>query len=82
MVCNNICKQHKIKVILGESKYSKDQKRCNNCEVYLKWEGKFCPCCHRCLRTRPRSAKYRQQYRVESKLSQKSHNFEEPDLKN
>ena len=38
-------------------RYEQGQKRCNTCELFIKWEGLWCPCCGRLLRTKPRAKK-------------------------
>ena len=35
------------------------QKRCQVCEIYLEWQGTWCPCCGYRLRIRPRNGKYK-----------------------
>jgi hypothetical protein len=35
------------------------QKRCQVCEIYLDWQGTWCPCCGYRLRIRPRNGKYK-----------------------
>jgi len=37
------------------------QKRYNSCNIFMKWDGMFCPCCKLQLRKTPRSRKYREQ---------------------
>ena len=38
-------------------------KRCSQCELYIKWDGLFCPCCKRKFKISPRNNKARQAYR-------------------
>ena len=33
------------------------------CDIYLDWEGLYCPCCGFKLRTRPRGARLRKKLR-------------------
>jgi hypothetical protein len=40
---------------LRGSYYAEGNKRCQVCEVFIKWNGKNCPCCKSNLRTKPRS---------------------------
>ncbi|MGC2429222.1 MAG: hypothetical protein WA421_19480, partial [Nitrososphaeraceae archaeon] len=35
-------------------RYSIGQKRCQICDLFIKFEGVLCPCCNSKLRTRPR----------------------------
>ncbi len=53
--CRGICKQHK-----ASRGYANGQKRCQECNLFIKWDGAFCPCCRHRLRNRPRFFKYKQ----------------------
>jgi hypothetical protein len=44
-------------------RYANGQKRCQICEIFLKWEGLWCPCCGYRLRTKPRNLKYKAKLR-------------------
>ena len=55
--CNGSCKKYKAKSGLDGGRYEQGQKRCPECEVFVDWEGLFCPCCGRLLRTKPRARK-------------------------
>jgi hypothetical protein len=50
MSCKRICIRHKA---LGC--YTAGHKRCKNCDLFIKWDGVFCPCCGYKLRTKPRN---------------------------
>lgn len=41
-------------------RYASGQRRCQICEIYIKWEGLWCPCCGYRLRTKPRNVIYKQ----------------------
>ncbi len=56
MACKEICIFHKAKSN-GKDRYSNNQKRCQICEIFIKWEGLWCPCCGYMLRTHPRNSK-------------------------
>ncbi|WP_420545275.1 hypothetical protein [Nitrosopumilus sp.] len=63
MGCNGIC--HRYKVTKGrntDSWYRQGAKRCTFCDVYMGWEGLWCPCCRHRLRSRPKASQYRQKY--------------------
>jgi hypothetical protein len=61
MVCRQICRQYKAKGLSASGpKYENGRKRCTHCEIYIDWEGIFCPCCNFHLRRKPRYGKYRQ----------------------
>ena len=50
MTCKGICIRHRT-----SNHYASGQKRCQVCEIFIKWDGLFCPCCGYKLRTRPRN---------------------------
>ncbi|MGC1132705.1 MAG: hypothetical protein WA941_07775, partial [Nitrososphaeraceae archaeon] len=43
------------------------QKRCQICEIFIDWEGLWCPCCGYRLRAKPRNLRYKSKMR-EQKL--------------
>jgi hypothetical protein len=59
MVCKGICQQHKaLRPANGSGggrRYSAGQKRCTICELFIKWDGLWCPCCGCRLRTKPKN---------------------------
>ena len=59
MTCNGICQKYKVTKPHTEmgGRYNNGHKRCNECEIFIKWAGKYCPCCGTPLRTRPRNSK-------------------------
>ena len=58
MQCNGSCKKFKAKSNSNEDgRYERGQKRCHKCEIFIQWEGLWCPCCGYLLRTKPRSTK-------------------------
>ena len=61
MSCNKICSNYVVKKP-GDKKigrYELGQKRCSVCEVFIKFDGKNCPCCGTNLRQKPRNSKGR-----------------------
>ncbi|PWU79766.1 MAG: hypothetical protein DLM72_15735 [Candidatus Nitrosopolaris wilkensis] len=63
MTCKDICSRHKAPKPVGSGRYSTGQKRCQVCEIFLKWDGLWCPCCGYRLRTKPRNLKYKAKLR-------------------
>ncbi|HYA82401.1 MAG TPA: hypothetical protein VEH06_02985 [Candidatus Bathyarchaeia archaeon] len=61
MVCKGICARHKATKPGATGRYSTGQKRCQMCEIFIKWYGGWCPCCGCRLRTRPRNSKFNAQ---------------------
>jgi hypothetical protein len=57
MVCKGDCIQYKaIKKYNGNlGRYAIGQKRCSTCDLFINWDGLWCPCCNRTLRTKPRN---------------------------
>ena len=53
--CTGICKKYVVNKSPRGKRYSKGQKRCQMCLVFINYEGPRCPCCGYLLRTRPRS---------------------------
>ncbi len=68
MVCKGICVRHKAIKPVATGRYSTGQKRCQMCEIFLKWDGLWCPCCGYRLRTRPRNLKYRAKLMATKKI--------------
>jgi hypothetical protein len=71
MTCKGICIYHK-----GSGRYATGNKRCQICDLFVQWDGLFCPCCGRKLRIGPRSfkfkAKLRKQKAIEEPKSKKN----------
>ena len=59
MVCKGICIRHKASKPVEKGRYATGQKRCQVCEIFIKWDGLWCPCCGYRLRTKPRNIKYK-----------------------
>ena len=59
MVCRGICSRHKAMRPSTGKRYLTGQKRCQVCQVFIKWGGFWCPCCGYRLRIRPRNGKYK-----------------------
>ena len=65
MVCKGICVRHRAQKPLGAfGRYATGQKRCQVCEIFLKWDGMWCPCCGYRVRTRPRGHKFKERLRI------------------
>ena len=54
MTCKGICIRYKAKKPRVGSRYSIGHKRCQVCEIFIKADGVYCPCCGYKLRTKPR----------------------------
>ncbi len=59
MSCKDLCMQYKASRPIGKSRYGSGQKRCQICEVFIQWEGFFCPCCGCRLRSTPRNRQWK-----------------------
>ncbi|MDH3695965.1 MAG: hypothetical protein OEQ15_01470 [Nitrosopumilus sp.] len=60
--CNGICNRYKTVKPNGTGRYNAGQKRCNLYDIFMQWEGIFCPCCGHRLRLKPRNGKYKEKY--------------------
>ena len=70
MTCKGICIRHKAQKPIGVGRYSMGQKRCQICEIFIKWDGLWCPCCGYRLRTKPRNLKYKAKLRARNKVEE------------
>jgi len=59
--CKGICSRHRaIKPKYGGQRYTIGQKRCQVCQIFINWQGLFCPCCGGRLRNKPRNKKFKE----------------------
>ena len=70
MVCKGICIRHKASGPISSGRYSPGQKRCQICDLFIKWDGIFCPCCGRRLRIGPRSFKFKAKLRKQKRIEE------------
>jgi len=56
MSCNGICHRYKANGLPKEGRYKNGQKRCLICDIYIIWEGLWCPCCGNRIRSNPRGS--------------------------
>ncbi|MDQ3902888.1 MAG: hypothetical protein M3247_04425, partial [Thermoproteota archaeon] len=64
MTCKGICTRHKAIKPRGAGRYATGQKRCQICNIFIKWEGLYCPCCGYRVRSKPRHLKYKEKFRA------------------
>ena len=67
MVCKGICAHHK-----AVGRYATGNKRCQICEIFVSWDGAFCPCCGSRLRVGPRLFKHKEKLRMLEKEKEKA----------
>jgi hypothetical protein len=65
MPCNGICIRHK-----ASRGYAAGNKRCNHCDLFIKWEGLWCPCCGHKLRVSPRHSNFKAKLREQKVIAQ------------
>ena len=70
MVCKGICVRHKATKPVGTGRYSTGQKRCQVCEIFVNWDGVFCPCCGYRLRTKPRNLKLKAKWTAQENIEE------------
>ena len=59
MVYKGICTRYSAKKPGMNGRYATGQKRCSQCEIFINWDGKHCPCCGYVLRTKPKGTQTR-----------------------
>ncbi len=64
MACKGICPKYKSKKKFGGGWYDDGSKRCNICELFIKWDGIRCPCCSGILRIQPLTTKCKEKLKV------------------
>jgi uncharacterized Zn finger protein (UPF0148 family) len=69
MPCKGICIHHK-----ASGRYANGHKRCQTCDLFVEWDGVFCPCCGSRLRIGPRNIKDKAKLRIKQKEMQESKN--------
>ena len=71
MTCKGICIRHKApRPVNNGNRYSTGQKRCQVCEIFIKWDGLWCPCCSYRLRMKPHNLNYRAKLRSRKKIAE------------
>lgn len=70
MICRRICIRYKAYKPIDSSRYANGQKHCRLCNLFIQWDGLWCPCCGYRLRTRPRHSKYRAKLREQKQIDQ------------
>ena len=60
MSCKGICIRHRATKLSNKMRYANGQKRCQMCDIFIKWDGIWCPCCGYRLRTKSRSGRLKQ----------------------
>jgi hypothetical protein len=66
-----VCIRHKASGPISYGRYAAGQKRCQICEIFIKWDGIFCPCCGCRLRIGPRLFKDKANLRIKEKQKEK-----------
>ena len=64
MTCKGICLRHRASKPIGSGRYSSGQKRCQVCEIFIKWDELWCPCCGYRLRTKPRNSAFKERFAI------------------
>ena len=67
VTCNGICHRYRALKARKQARYAMGQKRCNPCEIFIYWDGMYCPCCNHRLRVAPRTRLYKEKYRQAKK---------------
>ena len=67
MTCKGICIRYKTGKNPDGSIYGNGIGRCSVCEIFIKHDTDFCPCCGFRLRKTPRGKKYKAKLRTRQK---------------
>jgi DNA-directed RNA polymerase subunit RPC12/RpoP len=59
--------RHKAQKPTGIGRYVIGQKRCQICEIFIKWDGLWCPRCGYRLCTKPRNLRYKERLREKTR---------------
>jgi hypothetical protein len=70
MTCKGICLRHRASKPIGSGRYSSGQKRCQVCEIFIKWDELWCPCCGYRLRTKPRNSAFKERFAIRIRTRQ------------
>jgi len=62
VICSGICRRYKVTKPVDSGRYMAGQKRCNSCEIFIGWDGIFCPCCNCRLRLSPRNGFHKRKF--------------------
>lgn len=58
--------RHRAQKPVGSGRYASGQKRCKVCEIFIKWDSFWCPCCGYKLRTQPRNSIFKKRFGIVS----------------
>lgn len=62
MGCNGVCENFKaFKPDVG-GRYENGQKRCQTCQIFIYFDGMYCPCCNVQLRVSSRYVKLKEKH--------------------
>jgi len=67
MSCKGICNRYKTGKNSDGSWYGNGKKRCNVCEIFIKHDTSFCPCCGFRLRSKSRNKESKERMRAMEK---------------
>ena len=58
--CQNVCIKFKyIRPTTYDKWYGPGVKRCSNCNIFILYDGNFCPCCRKQLKYKPHNRRNR-----------------------
>jgi len=69
MSCKGKCKAIRGLKPSSGSRYASGQKRCQECELFILYDGVRCPCCNLVLRSKPRHKQDKECYRRSLEVS-------------
>ena len=65
MACKGVCNRYNAqKPSNGIGRYASGQRRCQECQIFINFNGRLCPCCNTRLRGKPRNKIYKEKLRI------------------
>ncbi len=68
MACKGTCERYRARTPRSLGFYKNGYKRCGVCELHIKWDGLFCPCCSNKLRIGPRRRKFKDKLKIHNRI--------------
>jgi len=60
-ICRDLCLKYKCPITFPPvRRYLAGQKRCTACDIFIEYDGSYCPCCGKRLRLKPKRKKHRE----------------------
>jgi len=78
MTCKGICVRHRAQKPIDSGRYASGQKRCQVCDIFIKWDLFWCPCCGYKLRTKSRNSIFKKRFATVKKYQDRRSKIQAP----